>query len=99
MKRRHLLLFTGTTLLWAPLLLAQTPAPNPLRVGWLSPGRRAGQLALVEQLRKGFRDLGYVEGRNLVIEARFGEGDLQRLPALGRELAGLKLHAIVTAFS
>ena len=53
---------------------------------------------LVEQLRHGLRDLGYVEGKTFVIEPRFAEGNLDRLPALAQELAALKPDAIVTAF-
>ena len=55
-------------------------------------------MALVEQLRKGLQELGYVEGKNLVIEMRFAEGNLDRLQSLAQELAGLKPDAIVTAF-
>jgi ABC-type uncharacterized transport system substrate-binding protein len=47
-------------------------------------------------LRQGLRDLGYEDGRNLVIEYRWAERTLGRLPALAAELVGLKVNAIVT---
>jgi putative ABC transport system substrate-binding protein len=98
MRRRDFLAFAILGALLPAVSRAQQPSGKRLRVGWLSPGRRSGQLVLVDQLRKGFRDLGYVEGKNLVIEARFAEGNLERLPALAQELAKLKPDAIVTAF-
>ena len=47
--------------------------------------------------RQGLRDLGYVEGRNVVIEYRDAEGKLERLPALAAELVALKVDVIVAA--
>src|SRR5829696_676910 len=44
---------------------------------------------------QGFSELGYVEGQNLILESRFAEGDLERLPALVSELAATKVDAIV----
>jgi len=98
MRRREFFAFAAAGALWAAASHGQ-PAPGTrLRIGWLSPGRRTGQMVLVEQLRKGFRELGYLEGKNLTIEARFAEGNIKLLPALAQELARLKPDAIVTAF-
>ena len=47
-------------------------------------------------MRAGLRDLGYVEGRNIVIEFRWAEGDYERLPALAQELVRLNVDVIVT---
>jgi putative ABC transport system substrate-binding protein len=53
--------------------------------------------ARTEGFRQGLRDLGYVEGKNIVIEWRFAEGKRDRLPALATELVHLKVDVIVTA--
>ena len=52
-----------------------------------------------EAFRQGLRELGYVEGKNIVIEWRYAEGKLDRLPALAAELVGLKVDVIVTGGS
>jgi putative tryptophan/tyrosine transport system substrate-binding protein len=51
----------------------------------------------IEALRRGLRELGYVEGKNIVIESRYAEGKLDRLPALAAELVRLKVDVIVTS--
>ena len=56
----------------------------------------AGLAARIEAFRQGLRELGYVEGKNIVIEWRFAEGKPDRLPALAAELVRLKVDIIVT---
>jgi putative ABC transport system substrate-binding protein len=65
------------------------------RIGWLS-NDRPGNSPFFDAFRSGMRDLGYVEGRNLVIEARWGEGSPERLEQLAVELVQLKPQIIVT---
>ena len=72
---------------------AHAQADRQVRVGWLSPGRHP----FIEAFRQGMRALGYVEGRNLVIEERYAEGNNERLPAFARELIGTNVHVVVAS--
>ena len=74
---------------------AQQPKKVP-RIGLLFGTTRSSQLARLEAFRQGLKDLGYVEGENIVIEYRYAEGKLDRLSALAAELVGLKVDVIVT---
>jgi putative ABC transport system substrate-binding protein len=56
----------------------------------------SGWVPKVEALRMGLRDLGYVEGKNIVIEFRWADGNYDRLPELAAELVGLNVDVIVT---
>jgi len=82
--------------LWAaPLAAEAQQAAKAVRIGFLATNLAANP-RLHEAFRQGLRDLGYVEGRNLVIEYRDAEGKLERLPALAAELVTLKVDVIVT---
>jgi len=61
------------------------------RVGWLWPGRSAGNSSEFAGFQQGLRELGYVEGKNIIVEYRFGENSMERLRDLAADLAGLKL--------
>jgi len=74
---------------------AQQPTKVP-RIGRLGASSATGETARVEAFRQGLRELGYVEGKNIVIEWRHAEGKLDRLPALAAELVRLKVAVIVT---
>jgi putative tryptophan/tyrosine transport system substrate-binding protein len=74
---------------------AQQPTKVP-RIGSLYAGDPSTQSARIEAFRQGLRDLGYVEGKNIVIERRYAEGKYDRLPALVVELVRLKVDIIVT---
>jgi ABC-type uncharacterized transport system substrate-binding protein len=90
--------FIGTVaggLLSTPLAAGAQQAAKIARIGYLSPNL-ATSPHLREAFRQGLRDLGYVEGRNLVIEYRDAEGKVERLPALAAELVALKVDVIVT---
>jgi len=69
------------------------------RIGYLAASTQAASTTSPrnEAFRQGLRELGYVEGKNIVIEWRFAEGKLDRLPALAAELVRLKVDIIVTA--
>jgi len=74
---------------------AQQPAKVP-RIGYLTGATPDGQSARIEAFRQGLRELGYVEGKNIVIEYRYAELKPDRLPALAAELVRLKVDVIVT---
>ena len=94
MDRRALLGVVTGSFLAAPLAAEAQQATKIARIGYL-----AASLAdphLPEAFRQGLRDLGYGEGRNVVIEYRDAEGKSERLPALAAELVALKVDVIVT---
>jgi ABC-type uncharacterized transport system substrate-binding protein len=68
------------------------PADKVSRVGFLAPQGRS--LPLFEAFQKGLADLGYVEGRNVVIEPRFAEGHYERFPEIFAELIRLKVDVL-----
>ena len=92
MDRRTFLGAFASSLLAAPLAAEAQQAAKIARIGFLTP---AADPRLREAFLQGLRDLGYVEGRNLVIEIRSAEGKFQRLPALAAELVALKVDVIV----
>ncbi len=95
MHRRAFLHTLAGSLLAAPLAAEAEQAAKIARIGYLSPNLAATP-HLPEAFRQGLRDLGYVEGRNVVIEYRDVEGKFERLPALAAELVALKVDVIVT---
>ena len=94
---------TLTGLITAAFLLVAVPvaveAQEPTRVwriGFLGSGSYSSNDPRVEALRRGLRELGYAEGRNLAFEFRWAGGNADRLPTFAAELAKLKVDAIVT---
>jgi putative tryptophan/tyrosine transport system substrate-binding protein len=80
---------------------AQQPAGKIPRIGFLSrelhpSDSRAAESRRLEFFRQGLRELGYIEGKNLIIEYRYADGRPERLPALAEELVRLKVDIIVT---
>ena len=97
MKKR-ILLSTIATLILAYVHLAGAQQPkNVPRIGFLGFTSLSGIAARIEAFRQGLRELGYVEGKDIVIEYRAAEGKLDRLPALAAELVRLKVDVIVTS--
>ena len=91
--RRYFLIAAGA-LLAAPLAAGAQQRGKVARIGFLSLDL-AGNPHGTESFRQGLRDLGYVEGRNMMIEYRDAEGKRERLPALAAELVALKVDVIV----
>jgi putative ABC transport system substrate-binding protein len=97
MKSKSLFwLLTTVLLTTAPPTQAQQPTKIP-RIGFLIGNFPSTISARLEAFRQGLRELGYVEGKNIVIEYRYADGKLDRLPALAAELVRLKVELIVTA--
>jgi len=92
--------FLGTLaggLLAAPLIAEAQPAGKVYRVGYLSASSSTANPRILEAFRQGLRDLGWVEGQNIVIEYRWAEGRFDRLPDLAAELVRLKVDVIVAS--
>ena len=69
------------------------------RIGYLAATSPSTNPTRTEAFRQGLRDLGYIEGKNIVIEWRFAEGKPDRLPTLAAELVRLKVDVIVSGGS
>lgn len=96
MTRLPFLLLLATVILTAaPATRAQQQSKVP-RIGILSPLSPGAFSARLEAFRQGLRELGYEEGKQLLIEYRYAEGQIGRLPNLAAELVKLKVELIVT---
>ena len=71
-------------------------APKTAKIGILSATTPAALAPSVEAFKQGLRELGWVEGKSFVLEVRYGEGKVERLSELARELVALKMDVIVT---
>jgi len=96
MKRKILALTLCAVLLALCFSAGAQQATKIPKIGYLTGATRDGQAARIEAFRQGLRELGYVEGKNIVIEYRYAEGNLDRLPTLAAELVRLKIDVIVT---
>ena len=76
--------------------MAEAQQAKVPRIGVLLPSNPAATGHLLEAFRRGLREHGYVEGKNFIIEARYGEARAERLPVLAGELVSLKVDVIVT---
>src|SRR5260370_30644266 len=92
-RRPCMAMLTGGPLA-GPLAADAQQAAKVARIGYLAPNLAASP-HLPEAFLQGLRDLGYVEGRNVVIEYRDAEGKFERLPALAAELVALKVDVIL----
>ena len=82
-------------MLAVPAVVDAQSAGEPRRIGFLSNTSVAGSTQLHEAFRQGLRELGWVEGRNILIEYRYAEGRSDRLPGLADDLVRLKVDVIV----
>src|ERR1700731_2779303 len=100
-RRRDLLelcaaafLASGAAGAWPRAAPAQQPAKGP-RVGWIWAGRSAGNPTEAAGFRQGLKEFGYIEGQNIVVEYRFGEGRTDRIADLAAELVELHPDVLV----
>jgi putative ABC transport system substrate-binding protein len=92
MTRREFIAVLGSAAAWPLAVRAQKAGKIP-RIGYLSPGTK---LSLLDRsFLQGLRELGYVEGKNILIEYRFAGGKFKRLPAMAAELVQLDVDVIV----
>jgi putative ABC transport system substrate-binding protein len=103
MKRRQFLRVCATagittlaTSVSSPMLEAAEPTRKAARVGFIYSGSPDSVTRGVPAFWKRLNQLGWVEGRNLTVEARWAEGHVDRLPALAREIVSRKVDVIVT---
>jgi putative ABC transport system substrate-binding protein len=93
--RRAFLATLIGSLLAAPLAAGAQQAGRVWRIGYLSADDPSAASHLVDAFRQGLRDLGYVEGRNVIIEFRFADGKYDRLPHLAAELVRDQVDVIM----
>ena len=78
MDRRTFLAATGLCLVGAPRLADAQPTTKVPRVGFVEAGSRPANQHFAEAFRAGLRELGYVEGRNIIVEERWADGKIER---------------------
>ena len=95
MDRRTFLI--GSLVVFAASSAAEAQQTGKVyRIGYLGPANASSWASFIAALRQGLRELGYEEDKNLIIEYRWAEEDLDRLPELASELVRLKVDLIVT---
>ena len=94
-KRRDFL-NAAAALLAAPLAAEAQQAVKLFRIGYLSAPTRESVEGILEAFLRALRELGWIEGQNVVIEYRWAEGDLERLPRLAEDLVRRNVDVIVT---
>ena len=97
-RRRFLLTLSVRCCRWGRSPLWRSKRGKVPRIGFLVAASASDPSfeRWIEAFRQGLRDLGYVEGRNIVIEYRYADGKYERLPALAAELVRLKVDVIVS---
>ena len=96
MKRREFIAIAGGAAAGWPLAARAQQPGRVYRVGWLSIGSREQTIHIIKPFEEGLRSLGYRVGENVVIEYRFADGDMDRVPALAAELVRLGVDVITT---
>ena len=96
--RAKILVYALLAFILGTIHVAQAQQPKKVpRIGFLGFTSLSGIAARIEAFQQGLREFGYVEGKNIVVEYRSAEGELDRLPELAAELVRLKVEIIVTS--
>jgi putative tryptophan/tyrosine transport system substrate-binding protein len=96
--KAKILVYGLLPLILATIQLAEAQQPKKVpRIGFLGGESSSFYGVRIDAFRQGLNELGYIEGKNIVIEYRYAGGKLDRLPALAKELVGLKPDVIVAA--
>jgi putative ABC transport system substrate-binding protein len=93
--RRRAFLATMLATLCLPRVITAQSGTKVYRIGWLTAQRAASLAPYLEAFRSGLADLGYIEGSNLVIEYRYGDDAIERVPALAAELVRIPVDLVV----
>lgn len=95
--RRRSICLAGLAALANPLrAVGQAKGPKVFRIGFLGPVSASAYETRVAAFRAGLREQGFIEGKTIIVEYRWAEGQYERLPALAQELVRLKVDLIVT---
>ena len=96
MQRREFIALIGGAAAWPMTARAQQSPGRAWRVGYLNPSRITGTaIASFDAWKGKMRDLGYLEGQNLIVDLRYGNDDFSRLPQIAEELVATHPDAIV----
>src|SRR5215831_5409468 len=96
MERREFIGTLALSLLASLLAVKAQPAQKVPHIGYVGYDAPGSDPSGIAGLRQGLRELGYVENQNIVIEYRYAEGQLDRLPGLINELINLKVGVLIT---
>src|SRR3954447_23829720 len=100
MRRREFIrLFGGAAATWPLAARAQQPAGRVYRLGYLTLASHQQSLPVIRAFDESLRSLGWRVGENVVIEYRFGDNEMERLPALAADLVRLGVEIILTTFN
>jgi len=96
--RRTVLGAVAAMLVTLPFASQAQPAARVYRIGFLGAASASAPVSArrVEAFRRGLRELGYIEGKNVIVDFRWAEGDADRLPEFARELIRLRVDVLVT---
>ena len=98
-RRDFITLLGGAATAWPLAVSAQQPAPQVYRMGFLATPSQEQTSHLGKAFEEGLRSLGYRIGENVVIEYRYADGEMERLPVLAADLVRLGVDIIVTGFN